>query len=439
MRSFSTSRRDVLRLLAAGGLLPFLASHTKPSRAAGPPRTRLVLLMQSNGTNQKNFWPNAAGHSPILEPILSSPRLAAKTTLVRGLFNHSGGAGNGHDQGFTGLYSGWRSEGAFDDPWGMGASLDQVLRRELTFGVPYPTLHAGVLASDTPRFKDHRASFSYLAPRRQVPTAVDPAKLHRELFDVSRDAEIAARRLRDNRSVLDYAAHDLASLTARLPVAERAKLDLHATSVRDLERRLALLQNRPLPSGVCAGPLLREVPQTEADVPLLTETMLELGAVALGCGLLQILTFQFGNSGEKWRFDWLGIHKNSHDDIAHRDNGEDAEVEAQLVKINRWYAEQVARFVTLLDSMPEPGGEGTVLDNTLVVWGNELATGPHGLDDIPIVLLGGASRQLAPGLRIVDEGPQDYHRLGCSLSNLMGAPRDGFGDEPKCGPIKGLV
>lgn len=431
-----TSRRDVLKLLAAGGLLPLVASHTRTLRADTPTPTRLVLLMQGNGTSQKAFWPDASMTSSILEPILSVPRLRERTTIVRGLENTAGGAGNGHDQGFAGLYSGVRSEGAFDDPWGMGPSLDQMVRGVLQPTVPFPTLNAGVLASDIPPLKAHRRSFSYQGARRQIPTSTDPVRLYAQLFGASVEgAERALAKLAEDRSVLDYAARDLSSLSQRLSRAEREKLEIHATSVRELERRLSVMAARPAAQGRCAPAKPQALGQREADVPALMDTMFELAAVALGCGLTQVLTFPMGYSGTKWRFDWLGIGRDFHDQLAHRDDG-GGDVTALLVRVNRWYAGHVARFAQMLDSFPE--GQGTMLDHTLIVWGNELATGPHGLKDIPVVLLGGASGRLLPGPRLVSEGPQTYHRLGCSLLRVMGIEAQGFGEERDCGPVRGL-
>ena len=118
--------------------------------------------------------------------------------------------------------------------------------------------------------------------------------------------------------------------------------------------------------------------------------MFDFVALALSCQLTRIVTFQFGHGGEKWYFRWLGINENSHDDIAHRDNGQDPAVTEKLLKINVWYAQQVARLARALDALPD--GDGTVLDNSLVVWGNEMATGPHGMADIPVVLMGKAGR-----------------------------------------------
>ena len=164
--------------------------------------------------------------------------------------------------------------------------------------------------------------------------------------------------------------------------------------------------------------------------------MFDFMTLALACQLSRIITFQFGNGGEKWYFRWLGINENSHDDIAHRDHGVDAAVTAKVLTMNRWYAEQVKHLAASLAAVPD--GDGTLLDNSLVVWGNEMATGPHGMKDIPVVLLGRAGGRLRETGRVVDAGEQDYHRLGTSLLNVMGVPAAGFGEAPSCGSVAGL-
>jgi hypothetical protein len=467
------SRRDLLRAAGAAGVLfPFLRAR---GASAAPPTPRLVLLMQSNGTYQPHFWPvvppvvagAAAGpaprlgpgglSSPILDPILSHPDIAAKTTLVKGLANTTGGAGNGHDHGFTGLYSGYKSIGTFTDPWGAGISIDQTLRRTLPFSEPYPTLNCGVLASDTPPFKAHRRSFSYLGAQQQVPTEVDPYRLYARFFAVGPRLEpgqdpiqVAKHRLRRKQTVLDFARQDLSSLAPRLGKLDRDKLDAHQTALRDMEIRLGATLTAgperpahctavrgPASAGMTSGPGLAGLDvRSEDNAPELVALMFEFVALALSCQLTRIVTFQFGHGGEKWYFRWLGINQNSHDEIAHRDDGTDPKVGEKLSAINRWYAEQVALLARALDRFPE--GEGTVLDNSLVVWGNELASGPHGMNDLPVVLLGRAAGRLKQTGVLVDAGAQDYHRLGTSLLHTMGVPAEGFGEEPTCGPIVGL-
>ncbi len=460
------SRRELLRTTGAAGLLfPFLRPG---SASAAPPTPRLVLLMQSNGTFQPDFWPlvpPALGAAPpvgphrlgpgglssrILEPLLSEASLAARTTLVKGVANTAGGAGNGHDHGFSGLYSGYKSIGTFTDPWGAGISIDQTLRQTLSFHEPYPTLNCGVLASDTPPFKAHRRSFSYLGPRQQVPTEVDPYRLYARFFavdarlDPGRDPVEAARhRLRRKQTVLDHARGDLARLRPRLGRLDRDKLAAHETALRDMETRLgATLEpqpDRPPHCTAVGGPdpgLAGLDVRSEDNAPQLVTLMTDFLALAISCQLTRIVTFQFGHGGEKWYFRWLGINQNSHDEIAHKDDGSDPAVSDKLFRINRWYAEQVAGLARALDRFPE--GEGTVLDNTLVVWGNEIATGPHGMNDLPLVLLGGAAGRLRQTGVLIDAGAQDYHRLGTSLLHVMGVPALGFGEEPTCGPLVGI-
>jgi hypothetical protein len=458
------TRRDLLR--AAGGaaaLFPFLG-EVRRARGAVPATPRLILLMQSNGTNQASFWPTPtvtptampALHSPILQELAADPVLAPRTTLVKGLANTVGGAGNGHDHGFAGLYSGYASVGQFSDPWGNGISLDRTLRNTLTFHEPFKTLHCGVLASDTPPFKKHRTSFSYdgPGPGNQRPTEIDPYRLYARYFASGAapmpgvDPTAAARdRLVRRKSVLDAVRADITALSPRLPAAERTRLDNHAALLRQFEQQLAAtITPDPRRPPRCLEVTAPPAPdggldvRQEANVPLLIDLMFDFVALALSCQMVRVVSFQFGNGGEKWYYAWLDINQNSHDDIAHNDKGIDPAITEKVVRINRWYTQKVKRLAAALAAVPEPGETPgtTLLDNSLIVWGNELATGPHGMNDIPVALIGGAAGKLKPGNRVVDAGEQDYRRLGTSVLNVMGVPAQGFGEAPTCGGVVGL-
>jgi hypothetical protein len=429
------SRRRVLRCGAAATIAGLFTRDATNARAAGARPLRLVLLMQANGTSQANFWP-VDGTSVILDPVLSNQRLRDRTTIVKGLFNHGGGAGGQHDQGFSCLFTGRRPVGTFTDPWGGGPSLDQTLAGDLIGEVPFPTLNCGVLAQDSAFFKAHRGSFSYFAARQPVPTEVDPLRLWTRLFGGAGDVAEAKRRLERRKSVLDFATSDLDRLRTRLGTEERDKLDVHATAIREYELRLSMLASRTT-SAACRPPAPAPLDsQAEQNVPLLLPSMFDLVALALACDLVRIVTFPIGNAAVNWRYDWLGIGKNSHDDIAHHDDGKTPQITDYVVRIGKWHAEHVARLALALDAVPE--GDGTVLDNTLIVWGNELATGQHSLDGIPLVLIGGGAGRLVPA-GLVDVGPQTYHRLGCTLLRMAGKTADGFGEEESCGPLGGLT
>ena len=436
------SRRAWLSLAGASLLLARDAGSGRVARADDARPMRLVILMQANGVSQQRFWPDASGTSPILEPILSKPRLRARTTVIKGLYNDAGGAGNAHDQGYPGLWTGMRSIGTFFDPWGAGPSVDQQIVSRVKLDVPFPSLNCGVLASSGPLFKDHRKSFAYLAARQPIPTEIDPTRLFGRLFAPGETPAVAQRRITQQSSVLDFGAKELARLRGSLGKDERDKLDVHASAIRDYERRMTLIATRPR-AGQCAAP---SAPvsgldvHAEKNVPVLLPAMLDLVALAIACDLVRVVTLPIGVAASSWRYDWLGIGTNSHDNIAHKDDGMNPVVTEQLTTIGRWHAEHVARLALALDALPSGSGSGrTALDDTLIVWSNELATGQHSLDDIPVTLIGGAAGRVRPAGGVVDVGRQTYHRLGCTMLNAMGAASAGFGEEPACGVVQGIT
>jgi hypothetical protein len=453
------NRRSFLRglaggLAAAGLAHPLrargLAEAARPRLNQALPR-RLVIVMQNNGTQQASFWPRGGGFSsPILEPLLANPRLAAQTTLVRGVYvpRDAGGTdGNEHDMGFARMWTGERLLSIAGHPWGGGVSVDQLVARHL--GVSSLTLAVYTSAIEqTPRpgFQ-HRRSFSYVAPGvHRLPT-VDPFAVYSSLFG---GGVVARQRLALRKSALDVVQQDLAELQARLGPAGRARLDAHAEAVRRVELRLGnLLEGRAGPGQQCARKpapprdYRRTAPQLlvsdESAIPDLTRSHIDLITAALACDATRVATLQIGYAGARWKFDFLGIGTDHHLELAHKDRsdeGIDPVVTAGLVKINRWYAEQVATLAGQLDSIPD--GSGTLLDSTLLVWANEVGRGDHSQANVPIVLIGGKAGILPPGGRLVDAGPQPFQRVGCTVLRAMGIDVAGFGDAPDCGPLVGV-
>jgi hypothetical protein len=247
--------------------------------------------------------------------------------------------------------------------------------------------------------------------------------------------------------VLDAVTGNLTEVAVRLGADDGRKLDYHLTAIRAVEQRLSAMLTTG--SGVCpmtpARPtdFLAADPQAETTIetyiPDLVDTMIDLASVALACGLTRIATLQLGYCGGKWGFAWEGINIQFHDLIAHQDTsdaGSTAENTARIVLANRYYASRIARLATGLDAVDEGGS--TLLDNTLVVWGNELGRGDHDQANVPVVLLGLTGQGLPAGGRLVDAGPQVMNQLGCTILNLMDHPAAGFGDVPDCGVFAGI-
>lgn len=447
----SFTRRRLLQALAAIPATAALARELRAAPSAAPTPKRLVLLMQNNGTQQANFWPDATLSSPILDSLFKDPTtnadngLKAKTNIIKGVYvpsDANGTDGNQHDMGFARMFTGAKLASVGGQPWGGATSVDQILAQAWKID----SLTLAVLASQTephpkPGF-DHRESFCYLGPATLKHPRTDPLSVYDYLFPSSTGPIVSSDRLKLRQSVLDAVAGNLAEVSARLGPTERAKLDYHLTAIRDVERRLTAVacsaQPAPPPNYLAMDPNA-EV-NVDTYITQIVDNMIDLVVTALRCDFTRIATLQFGYGGGKWRFAWEGINMNCHDDVAHLDTSDAGSSPVnthRVVLMNQYYANCVAKLATALDAIPDGGG--TMLDNTLVVWANELGRGDHNQENVPIVFIGGAGGGVPRGGRVIDAGRQPFNRLGCTILNLFGEPSLGFGDAPTCGPFQGLL
>jgi hypothetical protein len=465
--NFQFSRRTLLK--AAGSTL-LVPTFLKQAFAQTVPTTpNLVLLMQTNGTHQASFWPTSTTGtltSPILAPMLADPVVGPRTTLISGIYLNktANPGGDGHDWGWHGLYSGVDNITSGGDKFGGGPSVDQILLKNKTYNTPFANLHCGVTAANYQLINAGRASWVCQSAGLQVPCQIDIYGLYTQVFGsvtttgattataaAPASTAAAALRLSQRKSVLDAVATDLTALEGRLGPTERAKVDVHLQAVRDFENRLSSNLTSSVATAnpaMCKGvqPSIMGVSTTrettEANCPQLFTLFMEFIANAIGCNMISILTFQAGRGGEHFHYDWLnlpGMLPDFHNDIAHADlpNGSNVSAGNVMVGVAQYQAQMVLSMAQKLATFPAANGK-TALDNSLVVYGNELATGPHGLNDYPIVFLGGAAGQLTKTGYMVSSGTQMHQRLGCTIENIMGMNSAGFGAQPACGVIQGL-
>ena len=144
----------------------------------------------------------------------------------------------------------------------------------------------------------------------------------------------------------------------------------------------------------------------------------------------RVASMQYTNSVGNARMRWLGID-DAHHALSHEGNDK-LLAQEKLVKINKWFAEQVAYMAKRLAETPEPGGNGSLLDNTLIVWTNELGEGnSHSLDNIPFVLLGGGlDFEMGRHLKYTKV---PHNRLLIALANGFGHGISKFGNPNFCG------
>jgi hypothetical protein len=150
--------------------------------------------------------------------------------------------------------------------------------------------------------------------------------------------------------------------------------------------------------------------------------------------MARVANLQFTNSVGSAKMSWLGIQEGHHS-LSHDPDLNTQSVE-KLTKINTWFCEQLAYLCERLADTPEPGGEGNLLDNTTIIWTNELGKGnSHTLDNIPFLLVGnGCGLKMGRSLNF-DKAP--HNRLWLALAHSVGHRLTTFGNPKYCadGPL----
>jgi uncharacterized protein DUF1552 len=447
----SNNRRDFLAKVGLGAAAANLALHL-PSFAitdpeSRPAKKRIVFVFSPNGVVPKHFWPRQSspgGAGADFElPRILQPLAEFKNRMLtlNGICNKIKGDGDGHMRGIGCLLTGIELfpgdvQGGSDTPagWSRGISVDRHLRNKLqadpTTRTRFGSLEFGVMVPDR---ADTWTRMSYAGPNQPVAPIDDPYRMFDKLYGTSKNRQLLA-------SVLDDLTEDLHTIEQRVSTEDRPLLQDHLTMIREVEKELqADLANQGRESGPrhALPSLPSNVPKQNDNMPKLCQMQIELLAQSFAADFARVATVQITNSVGNATMRWLGIDQGHHT-LSHEPDSNEQAYE-KLIQINTWYCAQIAHLARRLDAIPEPGGQGSLLDHTTIVWTNELGKGnSHTRDNIPFVLVGGGlGWQMG---RALDFPKVPHNRLLMSFCAAMGHPEPTFGNPDFCaaGPLPGL-
>ena len=445
----TVSRRELLRRLGVGSaVLPFLGNL--PSLAATgstAPKKRLVIVFSPDGVVKKNFWPTEPGPfttlPPVVQPIELPPILRPlepfrdQLLMLKGVHDKVQGDGDRHMRGMGCLLTGielfpGNIQGGGETPagWSSGLSIDQEIKNFLQGQTETATrmgsLEFGVLV---PNRADTWTRMIYTGPNKPVTPIDDPYQMFHRLYGQMKDRE-------SMQSVLDELREDLATVSSALPVEDRRILEEHAALVRGFEKEMASHHAEV----AHAVPVLEQgIVEQNDQMPKISRMQIELVVASLAADFTRVASLQYTNSVGQPHMKWLGIEEGQHD-LSHEPNSNEAAQE-KLTKINTWYAGEVAHLAKRLAETPEPGGQGSLLDHTTILWTNELGEGnSHSLDDIPWLMVGnGLGFTMG---RCLDFKGVPHNRLHLAIAHAMGhTGLVRFGNPDYCGdgPLTGLA
>jgi hypothetical protein len=441
------SRRALLAALGATAGLPLLDSLLPGLKLGGaahaqtaPAPKRLVIFWHPNGI-VPDAWACSGTEtnfhlSRILKPLEPHKQDILVLDGVDALSAYEG-PGDAHQkatgQCLTGteLQEGsFQGDGGLSSGWANNISIDQVVANEIGKHSRFQSLELGVYVFGA----NVGSRISYRGPAEPLPPENDPRAAFERLFsDPAEDPAVRAHRIARRKSVLDSVSKRYDKLMPRLGSTDRQKLQQHLTALREIEQRLDATDGSQ-----CAapGPAPTVKPNVIANIPQIGRAQMDIMVQALACDLTRVGSIMWTNSASDKTFPWLGIHEGHHE-LAHRGDS-DAHAKEALTKIYTWYAEQLEYLIAKMKTVKE--GNGTLLDNTLILWATEHSKGNvHDRHGMPFVLAGRAGGAVRPGRLLKFSGDVPHNNLLVSCLNAMGVPATTFGNPAYCtGPLPGL-
>ena len=237
------------------------------------------------------------------------------------------------------------------------------------------------------------------------------------------------RNRTEQKALVDILKADLPRIRARVGAADYQKLDQHLEGVLAMERRLG---TGAVVTPTVSSCTLGTQPASNSNFPTQITQMMDIVTHAFACDVTRVMTLQLSYAFSHVLHTWLG-HTSDHHNMSH--DGQDRRTELQA--IDNWYSKQLAYLLMQLDSVNE--GNGTLLDNTLIVCGRELGSTAHRPERVPFLLMGKAGGALRTG-RFLNYDGQQHVKLLVSVAQLMGLNTNSIGNRVmNSGPLTGLV
>ncbi len=307
----------------------------------------------------------------------------------------------------------------------VGVSVDQVAAQQLEGQTKLSSIELGLNPSRNAGSCDsgyscaYSSNISWRTATQPMSKESAPKAAFERLFG---SGDTKAQKERDfyRKSILDVVSGDAQTLLKQVSGSDKRKLDEYFSAVRDLETRIA----RTEAEEKAAMPKM-EVPEARPEsFREHARLMFDILALGFQTNSTRIATFMLDNAGGNRVYKEVGVN-DAHHGLSHHRNDE-AKVR-KLSTIDHYLAEQFAYFLEKLESIPE--GEGTLLDQCMVLYGSGLSDGNrHQHHDLPIVMAGSAGGRFKTGEHIIVPQETPMANLYVSMLHAMGAPAEMHGD-----------
>lgn len=371
-RTMNPSRRTILKGFGGTLALPLLEMNADAVALANKPRMRFLVVGNPFGAHPAHFFPKEFGTKYTTSKTLRSLDWLRDRMTIVSHTDHNMVSGHGREISFL---SGVLPADAQAFPE-KNISLDQLLARHVGSQVRYPSIGAAL---------DGGIRMSWTANGVEKLPITDPQELFDHLFLNLTTQQKAARRkmLERNGSILDTVGSQFKGLLKSAGKSDRDRADQFQTAVRELEATLSdrdTWLDRPKPTFDISEHFVGEV-----TIANKYDAIFDMIAYAFETDLTRVASVEFPAALNYTSVD--GVNRSYHG-CTHNGRGED--LVRELVAIESFQIERLSRCLRKLDSIKEPGQDGTLLDNTIVLFGSGMGYGgTHSNRNLPILVAGG--------------------------------------------------
>jgi hypothetical protein len=378
------------------------------------------------------WTPGGSGAEFKLSPIMKSLEPYKSYVTSIGNLKNEAMVGGVHSRAPATWLSGQRPDDKAPGA-SMSTTLDQVVAGKISQGTTLPSLE---LASETTIQVAacggtrcyYSSTLSFRNATSPLPMEFNPRKVFIQLFGEGDNAEERDAILRENGSLLDRINERTRALQRDLDGGDRAVLDSYLETVREIERRLERASQRDLSDVKLPPAPIGTLDSFEEQVKL----FFDLIVLAYRADLTRVVSYMMASEGTLRTYNQIGVSDSFHP-VSHHAN--DLGRIEKLVKIQTWHMDRFAEFLGKLALVRD--GEGTLLDNSMFLYGSNMSNSDrHNGHPLPTILVGGGAGKLAGGRHIELPEPTPLANLHLTILGKVGVEQKAFGDST--GTIAGV-
>jgi Protein of unknown function (DUF1552) len=431
-------RRNFLRglTLSLGGaiyLSPILRSLAMGAEGIEPKMPRFLFVLEGNGLPPQQIHPlnlpfivrnerkslqtfklDGAQFPNSLKPVAE---YADRMVVLQGINGEVCGGGHSTSHGALGAYN------TRDGKVVHGITVDCLL------GGKSGTVFDNVILGISSEGRDVVFNCSAYGANQSAATFCNPLSAHQRIFGPLVGSDVTRRQ----SILLDYLKDDIRKARSHLSGAEKGKLDAYLEAYDSIGIRNAYIQDA---AGGEASNVLKTDARFTSELPEeRLDAHFELATATLISGLTNVATIASGVGFRHFNIQFSKLASQAKHPMGHGVIGGNKTAIADAEAIRAYHFSLIARTMQKLAAMPE--GNGTMLDNTVIVYFSDAANSHHTkCEEWPMVLLGGSPRLKIDGRYVVypyrgQAGWRTVNTIHNSLLHAAGLPSDNFGHHMK--------